>query len=688
MTDWPHDRLTHFDWPLFVQLLLPFLQKMADRSDTRTTAADDEAAVVRLSETLTNELEIHDANMTTLPFAQPFQTSALLQSTTMTIPHPLSPARENASYHMSDTRSETMFQSALSSHAKNTPPPTAAATPKPSPVRQNSVRLSSIYSAVNSAATQPAQKYSIYNRLIDDDTLSNDVSIGLPQKPSERVYTDPFFAYLYWTALIIMFVLGLVYLFTTTALSANVTWSLWYAYERSRGFIGTALLLSLGLGILWTFLLKHFVRPVIWLTVLLVPAAFFGVSVWSVQSLWLAPPSLADQAPWLITQSTISFLMGAASSIIIHKRRHNIKQSLDLIDLSFEILRDNPTIFSVSLLILVGYLIFALIWLALFGRLTLVGHIDETQQVIIGGHPLHTWIPDPFSPWLMAYFIGMFLWTSSLFSYLERTMISGVVAEWYFHRHNPVRRSGRKDPALDALKRACTFSFGTIVLAAFLLTFVHAIRLFSRLVRRVIARGSSSVSNSTPVQVFQSSLEYLEGLVEGLNAYALVYVAYSGAGFWEAAKNTMYLFRRNLIQALLLDNVTKILLLFGVYALAFVSCVATFNFALRQTTSSLPTVGDGDLDAPPDSHYAWLISLLGTILPFYMVRFFTFIITQVMDATYICYVIDLDTRQCHSVQAHQIFSSSSESRPERGGSFGGSVRLNEKPGAIRPAFDI
>lgn len=527
----------------------------------------------------------------------------------------------------------------------------------------------------NSKGTKLGQS-TIYNKLIEDDQDQNEMeNDSYCDEELPEIYTDQGFAYLYWIGMIIMVGLGIIYLFTTTAIPKNVYHSLWYGYEQSREYIGWLILGSAMLGCVWLFVLKRFIKSVIWLTILLVPLGLFAVSLWSFYSLFTAPVAIHGQKYWSLLQSSISFGLALLSSVIIHKRRTNIKQGLELVEISVEILIEYPSIFIVSLGLIVMYFVMILAWMALFGRLALVGHIDEKKY----------WVPDHSSPSLMLYFIGMMLWTSAIFTYLERTMISGVVCEWFFHRHNPVRKAQISDPAVEALKRCLTYNFGTISFAALILTGVHLLKISSTVTKKLLTTASgTNVSlneNSTVGSFILACFNWLENSIEGINSYALVYVAYSGTDMITAAKNCFSLFRRNMIQAFLLDNVTKIVLLLGVYTMSLVASVATFNFAARiyRNNSS-----NGN---PLTFDYAWLISVIGTILSFFVTRFFTFIITQIMDALFVCYVIDVDSNKCHSTAIHRIFSDMSDIS-SISNYVPGFANDGKKPKVMKPALQV
>ena len=152
----------------------------------------------------------------------------------------------------------------------------------------------------------------------------------------------------------------------------------------------------------------------------------------------------------------------------------------------------------------------------------------------------------------------MYIWTAVVISYIERCTISGVVTDWYFHRDDPSRI--RHDRTKKALRRSLTYSFGSIALAALLLAVVRFAQFGIRMAKRVCFIGVSfgcdfgkvSRMTSAPwVNFLLGCFAAMEGLVQGINGYALVYIAYSGRDFVTSAKNCAGLFRRNLLSALL-----------------------------------------------------------------------------------------------------------------------------------------
>lgn len=77
----------------------------------------------------------------------------------------------------------------------------------------------------------------------------------------------------------------------------------------------------------------------------------------------------------------------------------------------------------------------------------------------------------------------MFFWTTCVLSYIERYTSSRVVTQWYFHRTDQLRMYS--DAAVSAFRRAISLHFGSIVLAALLLTVVKMAQYVVSLMQRV-----------------------------------------------------------------------------------------------------------------------------------------------------------------------------------------------------------
>jgi hypothetical protein len=128
--------------------------------------------------------------------------------------------------------------------------------------------------------------------------------------------------------------------------------------------------------------------------------------------------------------------------------------------LACQVLRQNPSIFTMSLLVLLAFVVFSIVWVLLFGRLFLLGQSVSSSM---------EWIPESGSGWIMFFYVLMYIWTSMVFHNIEKTTIAGVVGEWYFastHQHT----------TWDNFRSSITTSFGAISFSSLVSSFIQTVQ--------------------------------------------------------------------------------------------------------------------------------------------------------------------------------------------------------------------
>ncbi|KAG0356064.1 hypothetical protein BG005_005004 [Podila minutissima] len=288
--------------------------------------------------------------------------------------------------------------------------------------------------------------------------------------------------------------------------------------------------------------------------------------------------------------------------------------------LACEILKDNPDMFFVSFVLMLIHVVFTAIWLVFFARVFLIGHVDSSA----GG----SWVLEGnFYP-IAAYLIFIYMWTSAVLSNVQRVTLANVVSKWYFHR------SKTMEPALI---NATTTSFGSVCLGALFIAIVQfSVFVLSRTAKKL-------KDHSFPLFVFIATCcRVIQGLVEKFNNYTLIYVGITGESLFAAARSASKIFQRNLLWGLITDFLTKLVLFINATMLSLLTGFAAYIFATHTLKSP----------------YGYVIGILSSIIPFYITRFFTHIMAITVDATFLCYAIDLDTNTCHSNKAHSAFGGS------------------------------
>ncbi|RGB35986.1 plasma-membrane choline transporter-domain-containing protein [Rhizophagus diaphanus] len=463
---------------------------------------------------------------------------------------------------------------------------------------------------------------------VSDNTLSEGllptVTIPLIQLSgaTHRKYKDTAFAVLFCMGLIIMAIVGIVLLFITNSheLKDYSRKSVFFVIKNSIGPLLFAIIFSLSMGAIWILLLRSFVKIMIWGTLTAVPFICIAIFIWiRVEAFSGAlresgKPDPQDDA--LAMLSFIPLIISIVYSIILFSRRKKIEKTISLIQLACDIFKDNPQMLWVSLKILTVYVSFTLIWLYLFSHIFLVVYKMQTEYKL-----------EPNTYLLVPYFIFMYLWTSAVLCNIQRVTISGIVSNWYFYRHE-LDRNASKNVADLALSRAITVSFGTVCLDGLILLFIQLVQYITGFLKKIFF-----------LNCLLSFLTCIDGIIDKLNNYILIYVGISGNNFCTSAYTTTKLFRRNLVFGHVNDSIDKSILYIGSVIIALLCGFATFIYATHLLESS----------------YGYVVGIIAAIIPYYISQFYTYIMMNTVDATFICYTIDLDSNTNHCNKAHEAF---------------------------------
>ncbi|KAG0232924.1 hypothetical protein BGW42_007833 [Actinomortierella wolfii] len=458
--------------------------------------------------------------------------------------------------------------------------------------------------------------------------------IGWTSISYKRQFKDPVFAILYILAMIAYFILGIVLLFTTS--SAPITDHIYTVYKvikSSAGMLTFVILISAGLGALWLLTLRTFARPVVLMTVFLVPLLALSLFIWSLVTAFKGPKSEGGkrdpQDTGLAVLSVLPLLLALVFQAVIYFKRQQIARTTDIIELACDILKDNPDMFLVSFGLMVIHVVFAAIWLVFFSRVFLLGHVESSSTTTEAAR----WVLERnFYP-IAAFMIFIFLWTSAVLGNIQRVTLAGVVSKWYFHRHEPFTYQSSKIMQ-PILVNATTSSLGTICLGGLFIAIVQALVLTLRYSQKKLKQ------HSFPLFVFLATCcRFIEGLVENFNNYTLIYVGITGESLFSAARSASKIFRRNLLWGLMSDFLTKLVLYINSMMLSVLTGFSAYIFATHTLRSP----------------YGYVVGILASIIPYFVTRFFTHIMSITVDATFLCYAIDLDTNTCHSNKAHSAF---------------------------------
>ncbi|KAJ3126020.1 hypothetical protein HK098_007958 [Nowakowskiella sp. JEL0407] len=489
----------------------------------------------------------------------------------------------------------------------------------------------------------------------EDDLLPNSENEStIFVDPQFRSFKDVFFLFLFGVCFIVMCTIGIAHVSMVdkspipSPNDPSIPKSLYNTIQRSAGFLVVSTFASMIGGALWIWLLSIFLRPIVWITVSLIPVAcaivsvtLFGNALWAKFNGALSPGSQYDG---LLGTAIVILLGGLAIGYYLMRKRKQIEQTIYIMELSFDILLANPNIFLVSLLLMIVYACFMLLWVIMFSALFLVGHFESNPS-----DNGRTWIITGSSNSMVTFFILMYLWTSAIFQNLEKVTISSTVAECH-----KKQKGLTSDQTLRNFKSAATFSFGTISLASLIISIVQLLQWIIRTLQRknnIVPLQEhlltpSNLMNPIPslTSPFRAAnprrrkglllsasdyvLSILTRLIEQVNAYTLTYSSVTGDSFAQSAYQCTRLFRRNGDIVVVAATVSRVILI-GVTSVVSLVCASIVMISM----------GMGS-----DAHqFAWVGAVMAGSVQFYVVLFMAHVIQNTADATFLCYLIDLDS---------------------------------------------
>ncbi|KAJ1958599.1 hypothetical protein EC988_000214 [Linderina pennispora] len=381
-------------------------------------------------------------------------------------------------------------------------------------------------------------------------------------------------------------------------------------------------LASVVASIAWIQALRHQTRKVVWMTTLAVPLVGLSMAVWAGSQV-LAFPGVEGMLGYKIRTgivSAVSLILAVRFALYVRQQRQDIERSVAVVKLASDVLAETRELFGFAVLLLAMYGVFAIASGIYASRLPLV-------QSLMGsaGRPGAYGLP--------AYLAVSFAWTSAVALQVLRTVVSIVVSQWYFHRHDP-----GEPPALQTLQAAAvsalTRQLGTVVVSATLLLAVKTMH-----VAELLVRWAVSLLRVIPVSLVSLALGRPVYFIESWNSYSAVYAALTGKGFFESSSAVTRLLRKHhllhsSVVGMLKSSLTS-------YAL-LVSVVLGYLLG----TKAMQML----------SMHAVLVAVAGSALPFAVLQLVTHVVSCTVEALVVCYAVDLEVDACHSIKVAEAMS--------------------------------
>ncbi|CAG8472436.1 26676_t:CDS:10 [Dentiscutata erythropus] len=396
--------------------------------------------------------------------------------------------RESISLQPSQVRNYNQYDDG-DEHLGSDPVPGTAFLENSFSDNRNIQAAAAIYRNVPPSPTTRVSSDTLSEGLLPSSSIPPPLLSGL----SHRKFRDSAFAVLFVVGLATLSLIGLFLLFTTSS-------------SPSGG--GT---------------------PLIWGILVSVPFIFAIMFIWTVVAALTGPRQESGnrdpQDILLLVLSFIPFFISFGSVIGLYTRKKDIEKTINIIELACEIFNANHRMLGVSLTLLGAYVLFAIIWLIFFSRVFLIGLTVQTS----------TDVSNTKIYLLILFFVFMYMWTSAVLKNIQKVTLAGVVSDW-----REQSRDASKDTSALAFHKATTSSLGSICLGSLIMFTVQCLQNMNEFTKKN--------SKLNPVFYYAAAcMSYIDGLIDVLNNYTLIYVGISGESFCSSAMFTTKLFRRNLI---------------------------------------------------------------------------------------------------------------------------------------------
>ncbi|CAG8136723.1 unnamed protein product [Penicillium olsonii] len=278
---------------------------------------------------------------------------------------------------------------------------------------------------------------------------------------SENIVHDAFWGHLFFISLAGLFASAfLVYLHTSTPSGDKSKWgdTIYLTVHGSFFLLGVYTLVSILVSLLWLALLRSYVRLLVHVIIVAVPVILYSFSLYpfisSFKGAWHGS-SVQDKA--MRWGSILPFLIATLWIYNVARGRQNIGKAIGILEFACRILGANPELLALGLASLVCVVSWTWIWMLMFTRVFLGGHLTSSRSFII----------DAGSWWLGMYFVLVYLWSVGVIAGVQRAVTAATVSQWYFHRLATPAPTSRQI-VQAAVTHAATTLFGTISLSRLL----------------------------------------------------------------------------------------------------------------------------------------------------------------------------------------------------------------------------
>ncbi|KAI9807527.1 MAG: hypothetical protein M1825_005467 [Sarcosagium campestre] len=478
--------------------------------------------------------------------------------------------------------------------------------------------------------------------------------------PTSTPRHDPFWASLFLICLAALFAtFFLVFLHTSPPSKKRPLGDTIYSALRSSyHLLAVYTLVAVIVSLLWLSLIRSFVRPLTYVMLIGAPVVALSFSIYPLVASYNGRyHGSSGQDKAMRALSILPTVFAAFWLYGVYRGRHAFHKAIGILEWACRILVECPALLALGFATLAGVAIWTWVWLGMFTRVFLGGHVSPSRNLFI---------IDPGSWWLGASFVFMYLWTLAVGSGIQRATTAAAVSQWYFHRLAvPAPTSHQIVHA--ALMHATTTQLGTVCLSTLLTLLVRlpllllprrATAFLSLFTHSLLPSSVAALTNpltlthaaihSEPLAISARKLSQLTFLAPAAPTSSLHPRAFSRAPASSTSSAPLLPYR---LAKLLLHTTRFVMAL----ALGFGGWVSTARgLPVVATSSAAATAAAGTVRG---SLYAYVVGLVAAAIGWAVLGAMEGVLGGVLDATVVCWAHDRAQGAAggHCLEANYLF---------------------------------
>lgn len=386
------------------------------------------------------------------------------------------------------------------------------------------------------------------------------------------------------------------------------------------GWFGLLLVIGLGVSAGWARVLAEQTETVVYGLILTIPTGFIGLGFFAFSH-------------WYLVAGFVCLMLAGLLLAVVWNNKNNLQVTVEIVRTAAIFIQSTPKIYTLVLKIVAIYSGFVLIWL--------LGFIQLFDNNMNWSFILTTS--------MKFLFVFMLLWVGAVLSTIQKFTIATWVRSWMNNTEDQLNNNNLNDEIIK-IKLLNENYFGSICLAAGILSTAKLIRFVTRTFHFSIKATGNFLNFGGLISEFigwiLSLIIAAERLIQRFTDFSIYYLAIENnvEGFFSASQGLGKILNGHIGLALTADSTAQLLLTFSTILISFTS-TALLIFITKTQIS-------------------WTTSALIALLAASVTDYVACTYTSAIDATFLCYLMDLRKKDCAgkiNPQIHAAFSSKLES---------------------------